>query len=521
MTIDPLANDISPDGAILVLHSVEVPDGSGLEVAVLGHGLLRITATGSLPGPVVLHYVVSDGLREARGEVLVRPLPASATQQPPVVPDATATVRTGGVVTIPVLDGAFDPEGGPLTLLPDLAEPLGEDEGLLFVSGDVLRYRAPDRPTTARASFTVTDATGAATSARLTVTVHAADATTKAPPQPAPVTARVFAGEITRITVPLVGVDPDGDGVTLLGLDRAPEKGRVVDTGADWIDYEAFGDESGTDQFTYAVEDWVGQRAVATVRVGIAERPGTSERVVARDDRVTVLPGRRVEVRVLANDVDAGGSELTLDPALVTDPGVDARTVGRRVVVQSPQAPGTLQIAYTARNDRGGHATAVLWVTVDPDASPVPPVARDVVVPARDTVGRTEVEVDVLAVAENRSGPLSDLTVSVPDDASTARTTPTGAVVVTLAEHAQTLPYVLTNTAAGGGGLTSTAFITVPALGDFPDAAAPRAAARGARRLGARDPARRAGAGGPRSHRHDLGPLASPGHQVRRIGAGA
>lgn len=41
-------------------------------------------------------------------------------------------------------------------------------------------------------------------------------------------------------------------------------------------------------------------------------------------------------------------------------------------------------------------------------------VARDVVVPAIDTIGKTTVEVDVLAVAENPSSPLTDLAVSVP-----------------------------------------------------------------------------------------------------------
>ena len=37
--------------------------------------------------------------------------------------------------------------------MPDLAEPLGEGEGLLFVSGDVLRYQAPANPLTAHATF--------------------------------------------------------------------------------------------------------------------------------------------------------------------------------------------------------------------------------------------------------------------------------------------------------------------------------------------------------------------------------
>ncbi|WP_146899533.1 Ig-like domain-containing protein [Cellulomonas aerilata] len=477
VTVDPLANDVDPAGGVLVLRSVDVPPESGLRVAAVGHELLTITAVRALQGPATFDYVVSNGVAEARGQVVVRPVPAGATQQPPVVEDVTAAVRTGGVVTVPVLEHAVDPDGDPLTLVPELAEPLPAGQGLLFVSGDVLRYRAPAGPTTAVAAFDVRDRAGNVTTARLTVTVHASDAATKAPPRPRPVTARVFAGETTRIAVPLVGIDADGDGVTLLGQDRAPDKGRVVGMGADWLEYEAYADQSGTDEFTYAVEDWVGQRAVATVRVGIAERPADADPVVARDDQVSVRPGQLVEVRVLDNDVDPGGDELRLEPGLELQPGVDARVTGRRIVVRAPHRTGVLQVAYTASNARGGRDRAVLTVDVSADAAVLPPVARDVVVPATQTIGRTQVEVDVLALATNPSGPIGDLAVSVdPSAAAVATATPAGSVVVTLVAEAQTVPYVLTNT-ADAGGARSTAFITVPALGDFPPVPRPRAPA--------------------------------------------
>ena len=129
--------------------------------------------------------------------------------------------------------------------------------------------------------------------------------------------------------------------------------------------------------------------------------------------------------------------------------GIDAKVEGRRIIVQAPPSPGVLQIAYTVTNGRGGRDSAVLTVNVLEDAPVLPPVARDVVVPAIDTLGRESVEVDVLAVAQNPSGPLSDLEVSVPDSAAgVASVTPTGSVVITLGEHAQTVPYLLANSTA-------------------------------------------------------------------------
>lgn len=470
-TVNPLDNDTDPGGGVLVLQSVDAPDG--LRVAVRQREIVTISAVGALTEPVTLQYVVSNGVASATGQILVSPVPASSTSQPPVVPNATADVRTGGVVTVPVLEDAYDPDGDEITLKTEFAEPLADGQGLLFVAGDVLRYQAPATAMTVHATFVVRDATGNETAATLTVRVHDSDPTTKAPPRPRALVARVFAGETVRIPVPLAGIDADGDGITLLGVASAGTKGRVTTVGADYLEYEALPGEAGTDTFTYAVEDWTGQRAVATIRVGIAARPGDSNRVVARDDTITVRPGQTVEVRVLENDTDVSGGDLSLQGDLEADPGITASVVGSRVLVVGEQA-GTFTIGYTAANARGARAGAVLTVTVDPDAPVLAPIARDVVVPPVDTVGRTSVDVDVLAVAQNPSGPLGDLAVSVPRSAADVATVAEdGTVTVTLAETAQTIPYLLTNTTAEG--VRSYAFISVPALGFFPPTARPRA----------------------------------------------
>ncbi|NLE70617.1 MAG: tandem-95 repeat protein [Actinomycetales bacterium] len=466
VTIDPLANDTDPSGGVLVVQSVEVPPDVPLRVSVVGHRLLRISTVRTLEAPVFLTYTASNGERSAVGQVVVQPVPAQAGQQPPVVPDVTATVRTGGVVTIPVLEGAFDPDGDPLTLERTLVEPPAA--GLMFVSGDVLRFQAPETPMEVRATFEVSDPMRNRTAATVTIRVHRSDAATKAPPRPRDLTARVYAGEEVEIEIPLVGIDDDGDGVTLLGVDQPPTKGRVV-VGSRSLRYEALPGELGTDTFTYAVEDWTGQRAVATIRVGIAPRPTGAAPVVTRDDAVQVRPGQTVEVRVLANDEDTGGGELTLDPELRVQPeGVAARVDGRRVVVEAPRTEGVVQIVYTARNERGGWNDGVLTVTVSASAPFLPPIARDIVVPPAETINATQVAVDVLQTAQNPSGPLSDLAVEVPDSVTTAVARGDGTVLVTLVPEPQTLPYRLVNTHPDAGRVSSYAFITVPALGDFP-----------------------------------------------------
>lgn len=473
VTVAPLANDVDPAGGVLVLQSTLIPEGSGVRAAVVDHEMVRIDATRTLTEPVVITYTVSNGTGTADGEILVQPAPPTAGQQAPVIPGSTATVRAGGVVTIPVLEHAYDPDGDTITLDRELAEPLGPGEGLLFVSGDVLRYQAPATPMTVHATFNVVDEAGNETAGTVTVTVRDSDAATKAPPTPRDLTARVFDGDTVRIPVPLTGIDLDGDGVYLLGIATAPRKGLVTATGPDWLEYRALPGEAGPDTFTYAVEDWVGQRSVATVRVGIAARPTTTAQVVARADEVTVRPDRTVEVRVLANDIDTSGGTLTLDSldlgAAQLPDGVTPVITGRRITVTTPPEATVLQIPYIVVNDRGGRDTSVLTVVVDPEAPYRAPVAADVVVPATETVNRTEVEVGVLDVAANPSGSVADLAVSVhPSVADVATVTPEGTVTVRLVDRPQTLPYLLTNTDPEAGGISSYAFISVPGLGDFP-----------------------------------------------------
>ncbi|MBU4214866.1 MAG: cadherin-like domain-containing protein, partial [Actinobacteria bacterium] len=484
VTIDPLANDEDPNNLVLVLQGVDVPEGSGLHVAVVEHRLLEISADRILGLPVSVPYTVSNGTSAAVGSILVQSVTASTVAQPPVVPDVEVGVRTGGVVTVSALDGAYDPNGGGLTLSRTLPEPLTDGQGLLFVSGDVLRYQAPDVPMTVSTIFQVTNSAGISTAARLTVRVHASDASTKAAPTPRSVVARVFEAETVRIPIPLQGIDADGDGVTLLGLgDDAPKLGIVTAVGPDYLEYRALPGSTGTDTFTYAVEDWTGQRAVGQVRVGISPWPTVAATVVARDDAVTVVPGRTVEVRVLANDVDSGGGDLSLLDTLELSgdvgTGADAAQAsvqGSRVVVRAPTTPGVLSVVYTASNTRGGRDSAVLTVTVDAAAPVLPPVAQDVVVPAADTIGRAQVDVDVLAVAQNPSGPLSDLEVVVPATAAgVASVAGRGTVRISLADHAQTVPYQLVNSTDRSA--SSYAFITVPALGFFPPTPRPKAPA--------------------------------------------
>ena len=89
------------------------------------------------------------------------------------------------------------------------------------------------------------------------------------PPEPPQLEGRAVAGDSVTLRLPGVGVDPDGDAVTLLGIGSAPELGRIVRFGADSIEYQAYPGSGGTDEFDYVVVDAGGETATGTARVAV------------------------------------------------------------------------------------------------------------------------------------------------------------------------------------------------------------------------------------------------------------
>lgn len=460
--VDVLANDSDATGGILIVQSVEVPAGLGITAEVLENRVVRVTDTVGLRHPVTFHYTVSNGSQASLGEVLVLPVPLPATLRPPVTVDDSATVRTGDVVTIDVLHNDYHPDGDTLTLLPDLVAPKPTPaEGVAFISGDKLRFKAGQNPGTVHATYEVADSQGNRTAGYVTIQVVQEDDAHNSAPRPQPITARVIAGNTIRIPVPLDGIDPDGDSVELLGQRDAPKLGRVT-VGDTWLNYEAYPDSSGRDSFSYVVRDRRGAEAVGTVVVGIAPPSYQNQAPYAATDTVTTKPGRTLSVPVLANDSDPDGDPILLvSDGLTVPDGVTAKVIDGRVLVTAPAHSGQYTIRYTVADIYGSSSVGSLDLDVKDDAPAQRPIARDDYVAKVDMYGKTSADVPVLANDENPDGVASDLHVS--SDDSNASPGSSGTVNVKFTEESQVILYTVTN----ADGLTASAFIHVPGLKDL------------------------------------------------------
>ncbi|WP_194409742.1 Ig-like domain-containing protein [Microbacterium cremeum] len=463
--VNVLSNDSDPSGGILVVQSVTVEPNSGIAVAVLGHETLRISDQAALSEQVRISYRISNGAQSAEGDVIVIPIPAPSQLRPPVANDDQVVVRAGDVVTIPVLENDYHPNNDVIHVAPDLVPPLiTRDKGEMFVSQDAVRFRASDEPGTVYATYEVVDSTGQKDAGYITIQVLPVNPENNAAPRPRDLTSRVLAGSRVRIPVPLDGIDADGDSVSLVGLASAPEKGRIAETGSNYLEYEAFDDTAGVDTFRYRVRDRLGAEATASIRIGIAPPESVNQAPYAVKDAVVMRPDRRVAVPVLANDSDPDGDEFGLvrDGLILPDvPGLSAKVDGNRVIVSSPGEPVETSLQYTIRDARGAEAKAVLQITVAEDVPLQRPIARDDYVRAQDVEEGTA-DIEVLANDEDPDGTIEDLDVAVSE--STARVLADGRVRVTLGDENRLVTYTVTDR----DGNKASAFIHVPSLASLP-----------------------------------------------------
>ncbi|RYB93325.1 fibronectin type III domain-containing protein [Nocardioides oleivorans] len=422
--VDVLANDLDPAGGLLVVQRAEADLGDQLDVAIIEGRWLRISAVQPILAPTTqtVSYTISNGTSSGvRGEVVVTQRPAPEDNTPITVADKVV-VRAGASVTAPVLDNDLSPSGDRLTLLGDLGEDgtpgsldvvapvdVTGDVGRAYVSGRVVRYVAPaaiDERDTYTVTYVAQNLDGQRANGTLRVTVVPADDPND-PPEPPTLEGRVVSGDNVKVRVPGVGVDRNGDPVTVTGITSAPRLGRIVSYGGNFLEYQAYPRTVGTDEFTYSVADSQGAFATGTVRIVIVT-PTEPQPPLAVADRLTVEPGRTATFDPLANDFIAPGDSVELK---LLDAPSGARLDPKTNLVTVP-APATTDeppvvIVYSVTNGLAeSRATMTLETAEDFNN---PPIIYDAFGSARDSGA---VVVDVLDGAYDPDGDAGDLEVT-------------------------------------------------------------------------------------------------------------
>ena len=455
--VAPLNNDYDPSGGLLSITSVDASNVPGLEVALIDRHLLRVTALSGLSQTATFSYTVSNGQGEATADVMVIPGAADRSDLPPVLKPDRAKVRVGDLGTVSVLSNDRSPAGLNLQVESTLAYDPTNALGTPFVTGNQVRLEAGANPGIMDVTYSVIDSAGNRASSTVTFEVVGASDQNQ-PPRPRDISAWAAAGQTTRIPVTLDGIDPDGDSVSLTGLDSSPQQGSAT-AQSTWIDYTPNQNASGTDSFTYTVTDRQGARVSARVRVAISAAPSLNQNPVAVPDMVLTRPDRMVTVNVLSNDVDPDGDPLTLeeDGLETATPELDPQVRSSSTLqVHTPSQVGTYLVSYTVSDGRGGSARGTVTVYVQDDAPLKAPIARDDYVAYEELpTDGSAVRVKVLDNDEDPDGSVDELTVTSAESGVTVDGTD---LLIPVTDTLRLVVYTITDR----DGLTNSAVVTVP-----------------------------------------------------------
>ena len=455
--VAPLNNDYDPSGGLLSIVSVDASSTPGIEVALIDRHLLRVTAPAGLDRTVQFSYTVSNGVGEATADVMVIPGAADRSDLPPILKPDHVKVRVGDVGTVSVLANDRSPAGLNLQVESTLEYDQGSALGTPFVTGNQVRLEAGQTPGLMDVIYSVIDSAGNRASSTVTFEVMGASDQNQEP-RPRDITAWAAAGQTTRIAVPLDGIDPDGDSVTLGGLGSSPQLGNAT-VGPTWIDYTPNQNASGTDSFTYTVEDRQGGRATARVRVAISAAPTLNQNPVAVPDTVLTRPDRMVTVNVLSNDVDPDGDPLALEEGSLetATPELDPQILSSSTIqVHTPAQAGTYLVSYAVSDGRGGSARGTVTVYVQDDAPLKAPIARDDFVSYEELpTDGSAVRVKVLDNDEDPDGSINELTVTTSESGVTVEGSD---VLIPVTDSKRLVVYTIKDR----DGLTNSAVVTVP-----------------------------------------------------------
>ncbi len=490
-TIDVLASVPSAGTRDLSVRSAMVVDGR-LRADVIEHARIRVAAAGTDAGEATdpgrvgaVDVVVADGERVATGRLTVFRAPAKAGSAIAVAD--IATVRAGSVVDIPVLDNDVSPPGDRLVLSPKVVGSGAKGE-LVFASGSQVRYLAPTKPGSYTLNYRVSATSNPKVSdvgqIRVTVLPHG----TNRAPAPATVTVRLAPGEQATATIPLSGVDPDGDRVRLVGVEQPgnPQLTAAIPPRSSAVRIEASRSATpGSATVEYVVRDDLGAEARGRIHVILTDPDPGGGAPVVYSDYVRLVRGaaQRAVVRPLDNDIDPRGGTLKLTEVVPNVPGgvqsQEYRELAKRldlsrmnegiVTVAGAAELGTVSFRYTVRSSRStSTADGLIVVQVTDSVGAQAPSVTDTVLSVRDRASLPGEGVDVVSGrVQWATGDVADLELSLWGDAARRYTVVGNRIIGQYRAEGDLVVFRLSGPDSSGAEVSSYGFLVIPPLDEL------------------------------------------------------
>lgn len=360
-----LANDTDIDSSSLTAVVVSGPAHGTLSLS--NDGSLSYTPNANFVGSDSFTYVANDGTVDSNVATVV--ISVTASNDAPVavndaysaVEDTTLTVAAPGV-----LANDTDIDSSSLTAV----IVSGPAHGALSLNSDGSLSYTPNANFVGTDSFTyvANDGTDDSNVATVVISVSATN------DAPLAVNDSYSIAEDNTLSIAAPGVlandsDPEGDALSVV-LVSSPTKGSISLQADGSFVYTPNLNATGSDSFTYLVNDGLSNSNIATVDLQITP---VNDEPKAVNDSYSVVSGANLIVSapgVLANDSDVEGQPLSA--TIVTSPSSGSVTMnanGSFNYVPNPGFSGTDSFTYQANDGSLSSNVATVTITVTPLAT--------------------------------------------------------------------------------------------------------------------------------------------------------
>ncbi|WP_299876309.1 Ig-like domain-containing protein [uncultured Cocleimonas sp.] len=376
VTINVLSND---DADASITRVVSNPSNGS---ATIVNGQIVYTPDAGFSGTDTFTYEVQDpqgNKTTATVTVTVNPADNGINAA-----NDSATTDEGKAVTINVLSN--DDADASITRV--VSNP--SNGSATIVNGQIVYTPNAGFSGTDTFTYEVQDPQGNKTTATVTVTVNPVDDDVKA----ANDSATTGQGEAVTIDV----LDNDDADASITRVVISPSNGSTSIVGGQIV-YTPNANFSGTDTFTYEVQDPQGNKTTATVTVTVT--PSNTKPDAVNDSETTGYD-EAVKINVLGNDTDPENDALTVESVTQGTEGGTVTILSNGQVEYTPASgfTGTDTFTYTISDGNGGTDTATVTVTVEGPANTAP-IAND----DSATAACSAINIDVL---DNDSDPDGD-----------------------------------------------------------------------------------------------------------------
>ncbi|MBD1863356.1 MULTISPECIES: tandem-95 repeat protein [Trichocoleus] len=392
-----LRNDTDIDGDRLIVSVSDTNSAQGGTVVVNNNGSFTYQAPTDFSGTDSFTYTVADpsgAISSATVIMTVNPI----NDRPTATPDAVTT-NEEEAITIDLTDNASDVDGDVLTF----ATATNPRNGAVTNNGDGTFNYTPNVNFSGSDSFAYTVNDGRGGTATSTVSITVANVNDIPVGRNDSFTTTEDPGSVTIPNVLANDTDVDRDPLSV-SSNTDPTNGTVVNNGNGTFSYTPTTNFSGTDSFTYVVDDLKGGTAEATVLLTVTP---VNDRPVATNEDVSTGEETAIAINLLDNASDVDGDSLAF--SVGTNPRNGSVVNNNNgVFTYTPRLNffGSDSFTYRVNDGRGGTALATVNITVE-DVNDAPVARNDRFTGNEDTAftfnviaNDTDLERDPLNVAE-------------------------------------------------------------------------------------------------------------------------